>query len=354
MADKYDDFLIRTTRSDDGSLPREGSPCHSPDIIPWGREPQEKPAEFFSSDSSYNSNPGKDVVYAAQNYLYLRAKNLAKGANKGTVHLYFSKSSLLLYPDQWSQNELPSASNVTNKEAPTGIEISSEEHGEVVAVSEPFVWESPPMPGSNYHYCLVSRIVTDAHPNPIPATGDIDNFAAWILKNGGLGQRNIRITDKDTPTFESRAEYPASDKEHDIRFTLTCKNLPPGAKVSFSAADPLPDGTVISLSPATIPDQPSYIVGVEATIPKGWKTSFVYSYTAPGGAKPKKGFALDFGANYVVSEENALYEQALTIEEMGLEEATFFRAEKRELNELSKDITPGRLIPVGAHTTEGH
>lgn len=334
---KYEDLYLRNTLMDQGNIPRQGALSSSPDIIPWGVEPQPDPQTFFSGN--YNQDVGKGLMADLGNYLYVRAKNLGTSASTGEVFLYWSQSSLLLYPDQWKVNAMP-----TNTGAKS-VKISNVAAGQIGVTKDAFVWK-PSMPGGNFHYCLIGRVSTEKNPNPIPATGDIKDFAAWVAANGGIGWRNVAIVPAGTSqalTLESN--YDQGETPGEINFTATCNGCPINQSwVQFSSATPLPDGKVVSI-PKTQIDQEGKIIGVKRYVPANWKTTFVINYWANAGPLP--GWNIDVtGAVLVDSSEKALYKLAHSVHEMGWQNAIHVD-ERGEHELLAKVIGPKRMIVVG-------
>jgi hypothetical protein len=85
---------------DSGTVPRAGTLCASPDIIPYGTVPVNDPVTFFTNN--YSQDVGQVLTANQQNYIYARAYNYATGPQSGSIFLYYSPAALLLYPSMWS------------------------------------------------------------------------------------------------------------------------------------------------------------------------------------------------------------------------------------------------------------
>jgi len=284
---QWDDFLIRASLSDNGSLPRQLS-WVSPDIIPYGISPVANPAAQFCNAPSYATDPGSSPIYNATNYLYVRAKNLKAGANTGTVFLYYSNSNLLQYPSSWLNNPIGN---------PDGLPISAANIGDIVTPTQAFVWpQTPPQP-ANFHYCLIAWVKTAAH-GTLPTTDAVADLAAFMAENGNWSQRNIAITEAGSPTFVKSVNYSQGTEPATMNFSLTWDYPPIGAQVQLVARDPA-GGKVINSEIQTIQAQNSGFVIPQIPIPGGYKTIFDINYFA-NGKVPQKSFTLTLNAYYFV------------------------------------------------------
>ena len=276
---QYDDLFVRARLGDDGQIPRTTTGLsNSPDIIPYGIMPVDNPVQFFSGN--FNSYVAKDIVYNANNYIYLRGENLFNGARNGEIRCYYAPSNLLLYPSTWRENILFNSSGQNH------IAVSSSAKNTPFVTPEPFVWQAP-FPPSNSHFCMISQVSTESHPNPIPNTGDISSFAEYIASNGGMGWRNVRVVATGSPdlVFSSNYEQKAEPKLMD--FLITTYNAPIGSEVWFSSGTPV-DGEVIKIPPSKV-TQKSQTFGTQAFIPANWTTTFNWAYRSNGGT-PGPGF----------------------------------------------------------------
>jgi hypothetical protein len=335
---QYDDLYLRNTLNDTGNIPRKGAMSSSPDIIPWGLDPQPDPKKYFTDN--YTQDVGKPLIADFRNYLYIRAKNLGNVASSGEVFLYWSPSSLLLYPSQWKVNSMKTSSgagSVSMKDvAPSGIGVAE----------DAFTW-SPSMPGGNFHYCLIGRVATDRHPNPIPNTGDIKDFAAWVAENGGIGWRNVSVVNAGAPTLALSTNYDQGPSKAEVTFAVTCDNCPIGKSwVSFSSATVLPDSQQPVFIPKTLIDQQGKVIGVKRQVPAGWNTTFTINYWSD--VKPPEGWniALEGTVTSDDVEDKALYKLGHTAQELGWGNGIHV-AENGELAPLVQVIGPKHLIVVG-------
>jgi hypothetical protein len=332
----YNDLFLRDNTSDTGSIPANPPVSTSPDIIPYGTSPVTDPTTFFTGN--YGSDVGQDLIANAQNYLYMRAKNLAAGAESGTVSLYYSKASLLLYPSLWQSNILQTSDGATS------VPISASTTGAIAVATNPFTWVPQAISGD--HYCLIGRIVTATNPNPIPATGNIQDFATYIANNRGMGWRNVAITTAGSPTFTQNVNYDQGTQGGAMSVLITCTNVPVGAQVSFSSGTPGPTPPV-NLPQTTVTNAGSFIAGVSTTIPANWTSNISYSYWA-NGTTPLPGWSIALSVVYFVPGGNSLYKLGKTFAQLGLKEEEHLPAIQSQIG-----IGPVRGIIVGGHKTIG-
>lgn len=289
MAEQYNDMFIRNNLADTGELPAQGSLCHSPDIIPNGTDAEKDPETTFKE--SWDKDVGKDLVANWKNYFYVRGKNLAAVAATGQVYLYYAQSNLLLYPSVWQNNALRTDQGADN------VAVSAKNSGDIFVGDDAFTWEKVPKPGSGYHYCLIARVVTADHPNPIPTTGEIHSFATYIAENPAMAQRNVRVVDTGAPTFQQTTDYDQGTEGCEIYFYLVCTNVPVGAEVAFSCGSPGPDPR-IDLPRTKVSNPHSFIVGIKSNVPADFKSNITYSYWA-NGTTPPPGWNIELQAVYI-------------------------------------------------------
>lgn len=222
--DSYKDLFMRDTLSDTGAIPSvERDVCHSPDIIPAGTQPFQNPLTLIYDD--WNNDLGGDIVQGYYNYIYVRGQNLASNAATGDVYLYYSPSSILLSPQDWKGNSI----------GDTNPKFTATTHGERVLGDHPFLWNAPPQP-DGWHYCLISRVVTQEHPNEIPDSfSSSGEFVDWVRNNPAIAWRNIFIQEPDSlPTKTYLFKFSNMDNfQEKYAIRAECKNMPSGTVVSL-------------------------------------------------------------------------------------------------------------------------
>ncbi|HWZ16072.1 MAG TPA: C1 family peptidase [Mucilaginibacter sp.] len=332
----YNDLFLRDNLDDAGTVPAAGTLSTSPDIIPFGTAPVADPVSFFTNN--YNSDVGQDLIANAQNYIYMRAKNLSSGSDNGSFSLYYSPASLLLYPSLWQNNILKTSDGATS------VPIPSTNQGNVAVGANPFTWQPQMISGD--HYCLIGRIVTTANPNPIPQTGTIQDFASYIANNRGMGWRNVVVVNNGSPTFTQTVNYTQGTQAAQMAVIITCTNVPVGAQVAFSCGTPGPS-PAINLPKTTVTNSGSFIVGVSASIPANWSSGISYSYWG-NNTTPLPGWTIGLTVVYFVNPQNKLFGQSLSFAELGLIDEAAHRMVLKD----GLGTGPIKGIIVGGHLTK--
>lgn len=297
MSGSYNDLMIRDYFGDNGT-PRSGNLSASPDIIPWATNPiPEDFQTYFTTGSIVNTDVGKDIIGYQANTLFVRTLNQATGAASGKVYLYYSPSNLLMAPGLWSQNAL-------NTQNGAGFgNVTAAQTGAYAVGDSPFIWVPQPPP-NNQHFCLVSRLVTTAHPNPIPTdVSTYDQFVSYIANNPGTAWRNVTFV--GTPPDWSKT-WPMTGLASQalLYFQVQCTNVPIGSQIGFASGDPGANPP-INLQPTTVSTNPNFSAGIWTTVDANWKGNITVNwfsnghgnwgpnasivlqsfYTPPGGAK---------------------------------------------------------------------
>jgi hypothetical protein len=274
MSATYDDLMIRDYFGDNGS-PRTGNLSGSPDIIPWGTDPI--PADyqtFFTTTPQVNQDLGKDVVGFQANTLFVRTLNQATGAASGKVYLYYSPSNLLMAPGLWSQNVL----NTVNG-AGYG-NVSATQTGQYSVGDSPFIWVPQPPP-NNSHFCMVARLETAAHPNPIPTNvSTYDQFVSYIATTPGTAWRNVTFVG-NVPDWSKTWPMTGLSASAMLYFQVQCVNVPIGSQISFASGDPGANPP-INLQPTTISTNPNFSAGIWTTIDANWSGNITVNWFSNG------------------------------------------------------------------------
>ncbi|RYZ43779.1 MAG: hypothetical protein EOO71_02140 [Myxococcaceae bacterium] len=330
MTAMYDDLFFRTNMSDVGQLPSPPDAYESPDIIPSGIYPTNDPQAFFSSN--YDKDVGQSLVIGGPNYIYLRTRNLAGGAESGKVSLYYTPAALLLYPNKWQNNALQTG----DQQIQSFVQAANT--GDIAVTTNPFVWEPAAISGD--HYCLISRVSTPKHDNPVPQVGSYSDLTAFILNNPGFGWRNVSLTNANSPTFDTTVNYTHGTEAGRITFQLECTNVPGGASVAFSAATPGPDPLIV-LEKTTVPqNNGSWNTSVTCDVPANYETNITYSYWA-NGTTPPQNFQIRLKALSYVDQGNQFFHMLRTPQQLGASA------------ELARRMSDQRGIVLGSHVTIG-
>ncbi|MDQ0960889.1 hypothetical protein QFZ66_004767 [Streptomyces sp. B4I13] len=286
----HDDFYMRGSLSDVGEFPEQSAGvCTSPDIVPVGDVPLTDPQ--FTLSHGWRQDIGSAVLSNQQNYLYVRAKNFHAGANTAETHLYYSPASLILWPDQWSQNALATQTGARQ------VSLKAAGFAQVAVGDSPFVWRpSQPQPGD--HYCLIARTVTADHPDPVPGRfSSMDDWVSFLRHNPGFAWRNVAVVTRDTPSqqVDVRLSVPEDCR---LYLLLRSENIPPGCAMQFTCGTSGPNPLLVL--PRTVITGVSMFAGVVSDVPAGFDSAVTMSFWKGNGARiPASGARLTLSAMYV-------------------------------------------------------
>lgn len=348
----YDDIYIRKSLSDQGLVPADASAgyCNSPDIVPTGTQPL---SDVSVLKDNWNKDIGKDIVKNGQNYIYLRGKNLAAGAESGNFSLYYTPASLIMYPFKWLENRLETSGGSTTSA------VAAEASGEIVYTKDPFTWITGG-PAAGDHFCLVGMVETPQHAAPVPSVKDMKDMAQWLLNNPNVAWRNVAVVDQGID-FAMPVEYDQGAQGGVMYVFLDCTELPVGAEISFGSGTPLGDGSYVALDWTTVPRvpnnpgatvNPSFTAGAKFNIGAGWDSTITYNYRSNGHV-PGDNFKIELKVAFY-QEGGAQLQALLPL----ADESAHAQRHAREVHALlsyaahpAAAIGPGKFIGIGSHRT---
>lgn len=252
----WNSIYIRDDFDDQGAIPSGRSASHSPDIIPVGTNPI--PNYLQTLQETWNQDIGQDIIQDANNYLYLRGKNLSTLGQGGMFTMYYAQMSTALNPANWTGNKIPGADNSP------AVAVLNTAPGDIALPSEAFFWKDVPPPPANSHYCLIATYSNPPTvPDPVPSTPfpTIDAFIQWVLNSPNVAWRNIVVLPGDTATNTTATNISNMDTRNprEYMFYASCYNMPVGTSLVLTCqaagADPViyANGTVVQyVNPATL------------------------------------------------------------------------------------------------------
>jgi hypothetical protein len=331
----YDDVYIRANWGDTGEMPvKDGGWTCSPDIIPNGPNLLPDPVKTLT-ETWDGPDLGKETVLQQMNYFYVRGKNLFDGERKGTFELYYCPENLFLFPSMWRNNRIETS------DGKDSLSVIAKSKGDILVPNQPFRFQ----PMSSIHNCLICRVITEGHPNPLPGDGEITGMtelANYILDHPNMAWRNVALVQRDIPTFVRDFNLDMGDDEGRVHMYLECKNVK-GGTVAFSCGTPIPSGPdqgkVIELKPAVVPQEEISLGSITYTIPANFVTRVSYSYWAQPPIE--KDWSVDFKAILLQSSKDKLYHRAQPLSAFGL----------KDLYAADGGIEKG--IAVGSISTQG-
>ncbi len=290
----YPGILLRDNFKDFGQVPVAGTLTTSPDIIPYGKEVINNPEKELKE--KWFADCGKDLLANVGNYIYMRAFNLNTIEEDVKFHLYYSPASLLMYPGKWKDNALKTSGGQAYAEA-KGVN-----QGVIVVASDSFCWK--PAIIKDDHYCLVGRVETASHPNPIPELEQIPDFAKFISENPGFAWRNVSVVSKDIPDYSITLDYDQGKTTESMYFVITCLNCARGASVELTCGSTLPKPT-INIPKRKI-DSSDFVIGVESKIPAEFTGKLIFNYWKEK-AKAIEEWQIRISAFYLSEQNNTLH-----------------------------------------------
>lgn len=347
----YNDLFVRSFLGDRNAYPKPNdcSPWTSPDIIPYGIELPKNPKEVFLG-ANFDKTFTNKVYQTMNNYIFVRAKNYAPKQQKGQIYLYWCPSQLLLSPGLWERNAMESTKGRGY------VEFDVPEGEEYVTINEEdglFNWVPSTIAGD--HYCLVSRVVTDDNPAPIPKLDNIHNFAAFIRSDAakGYAQRNISVIDSNIPEYVGQDEINTEFEIVEGYLNINCENLPKGCEVALSCTGSSSSCYLdIERTKVTPNSQGNFVTGVHFYYMPAGFSSKVYLYIWFNGITPTEKFDVKVDFLSVETTETAAYHLAQPLESFGWnrlctpESKTMLTGDA--LGNYLTSIKPKRAIRVGS------
>jgi hypothetical protein len=297
----YDDLFVRSGPKDTGVIPYPGGPFWSPDIIPYGTQPVQRPKEVFAD---FGQDFGVNIRLREDNYIYARGLNNAPGAASGKVYLYYTDSSMILWPKMWAQHP------IRTDQMKDFIDVSSPVSGQNWIGDTPFRWRPEAAP--NGHFCVISRVETAAHPNPVPDVVKISDLAAFLCNNRGFAWRNVASVMGTPPELSVPVVYDQGVEGHYMYVILECSKLPIGSSIAFTCGTPGPE-PLLTLQKTNVTTYPNFFAGVMSTVPAGFSSNITYSFWSNGLPVPAEA-SIGLKAVYLTPVGHPLHEAALPLE----------------------------------------
>lgn len=364
----YQGVLVRSSLQDQGTVPRDSANGWTacPDIVVAGLQTPADPQATYAAASVYGQDFGGEIVTNNANYIYIRGKNLTSADINAAAYLFYSPSSIVLNPQQWTmpQYQIPGAGQTYNSDGSLGPWPLPVKANSIAVSPQPYVWLNPPTPPVGQHFCLITMTGTPDELNAQYTAATLVNtwadLGAWVLDNGGVGWRNVVTTDSGSADFSVVTSWSNPGGAATVLLQLYCVNLPCGSQVAFNATVNAADGTPVTLAKTTVPTpaglnpgdpNPGFSTGgLPFKIPAGYSSPFYYQWYGNGYAKPE-GFSLTLVPTVMSSGNDALanHPKARTLGEM-------MDADNVMLHHPRHGLMPGReaLASLGAQLGPPH
>ncbi|GAA4375962.1 hypothetical protein [Nocardioides caricicola] len=281
-------FALRAnTTTPEGQVPSGGSITICPDIIPLpAADPN--PTTNFATTQSWAQDYAAQILEGVPNYIYVRAKNWAAGAETADVTLYAVGCALINMPSDWIDNPLTLQDGKTTKQT-----ISATNNQEIAVAPEPWYWVAQPPPSGSDHYCVFALLDSKDNPNPllhnnVPQT--YSDMASLVTNELYVGWKNVALVPTNAVwTHTMKMPLPpriTGDSLLHVYFFGSQGYV--GGKVAVSVGDgasfnpPIVIGT--PTNPQTI-NSPSETYGMLTTPVAGEESTYI-SVSYLGGANP--------------------------------------------------------------------
>ncbi|MDP4092934.1 MAG: hypothetical protein Q8920_06190 [Bacillota bacterium] len=329
----WNDVYMRKNFQDTGKIPADGGWTQSPDIIPNGLGVMENPVSTLTGNWN-GPDVGKQTVLYQPNYFYVRGKNLAPSGTNAKFELYYCPSHLFLFPSLWKDNQMKTSAGQTY------IQAAAEKSGDIMVPNQPFTY----IPNDTEHHCLISRVITEQNPNPLPEDGDIADMnalATYIQNHPNMAWRNVELVQQDIPTFNRTFNVTTGTTQCQVMIFLECLNVK-GSSVCFSCGTPIPSGPdagkAITLT-KTIVTQDSMSLGTQIfTLPANFSTTITYSYFC--NPPVQKGWQVNFHAVLLINPTDRLFRTSKPLHQFGVDRSLIS-------NGLEYGIRLGSIFTVG-------
>ncbi|MBF0167451.1 MAG: hypothetical protein HQL45_07435 [Alphaproteobacteria bacterium] len=246
----FNDLFVRDSLQDTGVVPSPGYPYTSPDIICYQQVAD--PTTTFTNN--YNTDPNIPYEIGVYNYVYVRASNLSTQPASGTMKVYVTDINFVLTPNTWI-NKAMTTGGGQNFVALPQVPAPQPTAPSISVATTPFMWQPPT---DNKHYCAIGQVITQSHPNNIPASfSKWDDFVMWVRNNQNICWRNLSIVNNlPNPQWDQPIPFNnITSQQSPIMFIATCTNLPIGSTVTLKC-----DALSINVS-NTITNVQQYVYG---------------------------------------------------------------------------------------------
>jgi hypothetical protein len=286
--------LVRKSTSDIGAIPYPSNNVYcSPDIICSGGSPATAAqiAQWIS-EPGMNQTPWTPATNA-DNYFYIRARNLYPGESGGNASLYTYRSSIGPQPpSKW--RSVP-----TMSEGRVSVMTTAAAQGVIITADDPFVFN----PGSSgEHLCMIAMISTEYLRNTRPSDSNFD-IVTWQKWNGASAWRNIDIP-KSRAVSLGLANHNASAEA--FRVEAVCRNVPAGTEIRLSSND---SGASFDTGSMRVPG-PNGTVSAVVDLPPSHDGTVTVEVAIPGGGLLPKGSSIDLRSVWLVDQAHNEFDRA--------------------------------------------
>jgi hypothetical protein len=292
-ASTYPGFYLRNNPSCNGDIPSAGPYGLTPDII-GSAAPIPNASTMLSSQQSWSQSYSTEPVYGQANYYYVRGLNGSAVDVDAQLSLYSAPASLILFPDVWRANALPSESGAST------VEVTAAP-GHIGVGEGAFVWQSPSVPryGSDF-YSFVAQANDSDNSNPIPTISSWLDMATLQSNNLGFGFRNMASISPTDSIWTRRLalEIPSSlQSSGQVMLMLSASGFQ-GSTIGFIADVFNDNKQPILLNPTAVGSN-SFTTALITTLSPGFSTHIAVQCWG-GISAPAAGATITLSALYLI------------------------------------------------------
>jgi hypothetical protein len=333
---KFNDIYLRSSLTSDGTIPDNGSYHESPDIFSNGMEPFKDFATVLATPVNYKVQPEDKSITNRDNYCYLRCKNDTSEAVSAKAELFYTTATVVAWPDNWIPMEVDVKGTTLN-------DIKDIQPGAIGVVERPFIWNKPVELSTGNHYCLIGRLSTEKHTNPIPDVHNPIQMAQIIQTNLMYTQRNIETITIDPgadggyqTTLNVQAGISSGTHKYHLFFYSGEMD---GWDVEITCSMRDSNGNKIGLARTPIKNDLDIYCGQCMLEPGFTAVASVYFYS--NGNAPKVGAKTKLTLEYASGFDELEYARSLNV--LNIERSNRLKA----LGGISHD---GALVTIGGYT----
>jgi hypothetical protein len=259
-AEPYRDLFVRQALGDPPPWRAGGSA--SPDIIPNGTAPGD-PNRFVDD---YGEDPGQALVPCAENYVYVRTKNVSDQERLGQLYLAAAPPMFVCWPDLL----VPLANEDGKPYSQLKVKPGA------VGVSTRAFRFTPAAAGC----ALGGYVFTQEHPVQLPKLTSVAALAQFLSDTHGYAQRSVAFGLPASGSYAMVAAYEQREEAATIAIKLRCTDVQ-GWQVGLL---PVAGGSEITIPMTAVP-QDSISFQSEADLPAGYASTLQLTLD-PGALTP--------------------------------------------------------------------
>ncbi len=290
-------ILDRKNINDTGAIPTPGDYTLSLDIICNENTPL-MPQQLIEQ---WNNEFWKTPI-VGKNFIYVRAQNMAfLGPITPKAQMFYTTGGFNQPPSSWIQCLTEKGNSIEGdillldgKAGPMGQGTRG--------ASEAFFFN----PTSHDHVCVIAVLNYEYFQlnDPLKITPGNWNSQTWITHNGAAAWHNV---DPQKNLEETLTFYNQDGSEEDFSFSVQCRNVPVGSKISLRSGDPAAkfDTGLIDIT------SENQLIRKAVTLPAYYKGALKIKMHGPDGKLLPEQSAVDVKFAWVLNHGHRRYSDAV-------------------------------------------